>query len=503
MDGAPFIAVSRTGERTTVRGTTECSLGRPVDEGGVPGGVFARWRWDGETLEVVNDRYGFYPLFFWARRGSVSISPSPLALLAEGGDSTLDYGALAVFLRLGFFLGEETPWQAIRALPPACRLFWREGRTEIRSEGRFKPQPSSLTRSEGIDAFTDAVTTAMGRRRPQTTETVLPLSGGADSRHILAELLAAGINPRCVTARYFPNRPNHDAEVAAEITVGLGLNHDMLDQPESELAAEIRKNEVTGYCADEHAWFIAVADYLKSLPPVTIYDGLGGDVMTTTLFLNEEHLDLFLRRRLDELSERLMKNNERTLNLVLPNELRSSSTRDIAHARIAQELETHIDSPNPIGSFLFWNRTRREISYMSHGMLPPNVVAHTPFLDRGVVDLMTGLPAHYLLDRSFHREAIERAHLRFAEFRYAPKRAPRAGSRSHIRRYARELTSYWLRRAPAACRPTMAAVLAIRAVDGANKKGLGLAAYLVGLARRRNTPGSIAGNPPEKIKAWT
>jgi hypothetical protein len=90
--------------------------------------VFARWHWDGEQLVVENDRWGILPIFWAATPNAVHVSPSLDALLDAGVPSALDDAALAVFLRIGYFVGNDTPFLSIRALPPAARLTWsREG----------------------------------------------------------------------------------------------------------------------------------------------------------------------------------------------------------------------------------------------------------------------------------------------------------------------------------------------------------------------------------------
>jgi asparagine synthetase B (glutamine-hydrolysing) len=86
------------------------------------------WR----RLTVQRDRFGVQPLFWNATPTSVRISPSIDALLAAGAPAELDDAAMAVFLRIGFFVGDDTPFAAIRALPRPVRSVdpgsWRRHR---------------------------------------------------------------------------------------------------------------------------------------------------------------------------------------------------------------------------------------------------------------------------------------------------------------------------------------------------------------------------------------
>ena len=53
-------------------------------------------------------------------------------LLREGVAPELDYSALGVFFRLGYFLGSDTPFRYIKALDPDTTLTWR---ARLRSGG--------------------------------------------------------------------------------------------------------------------------------------------------------------------------------------------------------------------------------------------------------------------------------------------------------------------------------------------------------------------------------
>src|SRR6185312_10858126 len=94
-------------------------------------GVFARWLWDGTRLVISNDRYGFFPLF-WSRTpgGGVCVSSSLVTLIEHGASTDLDVEALSVFFKLGFFVSDDTPFSAVKAVPPNARFEWQDGKLE-------------------------------------------------------------------------------------------------------------------------------------------------------------------------------------------------------------------------------------------------------------------------------------------------------------------------------------------------------------------------------------
>jgi asparagine synthase (glutamine-hydrolysing) len=79
-------------------------------------GIYAGWTSAGRDVTLEQDRYGFYPLFSWITDARRTIATDIPALLRAGAPRALDFDALSVFLRVGFFLGDDTPFRSIRAV---------------------------------------------------------------------------------------------------------------------------------------------------------------------------------------------------------------------------------------------------------------------------------------------------------------------------------------------------------------------------------------------------
>src|ERR1700687_4357444 len=87
-------------------------------------GIFAEWSAASGSLRLNGDRLGLWPLYCATGPGFVAASPSGLTVLGAAPAPTLDLDALSVFVRLGFFLGEDTAFKSIRALPPSASVQW-------------------------------------------------------------------------------------------------------------------------------------------------------------------------------------------------------------------------------------------------------------------------------------------------------------------------------------------------------------------------------------------
>jgi hypothetical protein len=380
--------------------------------------VFAAWNWNGHTLKIENDRYGMYPLYYATWDGQIAVSRGIISLFDCGAPADLDYEALAVFLRLGFFLGEDTPFRAIRVLPPNAVFEWSAGALRLEN-GHWFPKPQTLSRTAAQDGLIELFTNAIQRRLPPSDDFSVPLSGGRDSRHILLRLCAQGVKPRfCVTVRDFVQRQPEEDEVAARVAEVAKVPHIVLHQTTNPFTAERRKNVATDFCASEHAWLLALADYLPGKAR-WIYDGIGGDVLGNGLFAQPASIELYEANHLEELAEDLL--GPEIWSSMLTASAYTRLSRSVALGRLMREVHRHASAPSTITSFYFWNRTRREIGLAPCGILARVVEAYCPYLDHDVFDLLAALPARMFADKTFHSEAIGRAFPRYASIGYFDK----------------------------------------------------------------------------------
>lgn len=456
MNDPYFLVMKRSGG-DEIRGQASAAFGHrlPSTSQSVPDGIFAAWHWDGTRLVVENDRYGFYPLF-WFRLadGGVGISPSLEKLVELGASTRFDIEALAVFFRLGHFLGDDTPFSAIKVVPPNALFVWENGHLECRGRYPAIAEAASISKAEAVQRYIHLFAQAMSRRMPESGNFAVPISGGRDSRHILLELHRTGIAPAvCVSANDHPPDPNVDSEVAATLCVELGFRHLVIDQQLSLLGAELRKNRETHFCASAHGWYLALADFMNGRFDCA-YDGIAGDVLSQSSFLDAHLNATFHTGDVGAITAELLARYGTSMSAagvkgLLRGGLRRAADPQIAHQRLAREVVKHLDAPNPIASFILWNRTRREIALAPYGLLNGVDRVYAPFLDHDLFDFMVTLPANMLMDRTFHDAAIARAYPAFAHIPYADnKRAPRTDDTDVRARFFAEATQRFLWRRP-------------------------------------------------------
>ncbi|MFE7115057.1 asparagine synthase-related protein, partial [Streptomyces sp. NPDC057654] len=380
-------------------------------------------------LTVRCDRYGLPAVFYAATGNGLLLSTDLPRLLDMGAPAAMDDDAMAVFLRLGTFLAEDTPFRAVRVLPPGARMEWTpvragEGLRWATGHGLAAPShpsPREITRGAAVEAAVELFRAAVAARLP-SDDYVLPLSGGRDSRHILLELVRQGAPPRLtVTTGKFTSR-DADLRTARRVAAAVGVPHACVPRGPSELRAELVTGRLQQHCSVEGPWMLALSRCVRAHSGLT-YDGFGGDILWQTPFhyrrppRDRERVRIPARAAawlveqygLDPMLPRL----------IPPARLRRWS-RERAEARIAAEFARHQGAAFPLASFLFWNRIRRAIGphplrLMGHGGLR----VHLPYLDHDLFDLTASLPEHVLADEGFHTEAIRRAYPRFAHLPFA------------------------------------------------------------------------------------
>jgi hypothetical protein len=440
-----FIHLRRGQDGWSVEGVRNARFGHRLGTGSNDG-VFAEWEWTGTEL-VLRTASGFYPLYYFAGRDELCVSPSIETLIGRGAPTELNDEGIAVFLRIGYYVLDDTPFRAIRAVPvnPAIRLEPTPAVTGCYP--RF--ERSAATREEAVDTYIGLFRQAV-ESRPPLGRTVLPLSGGRDSRHILFALAEGGHKPDvCATIKHFPPRGNNDVAVAALLAGRLGIRHEVLEAPVDQFGSECEKNRATSYCTDEHAQFLALAHYLGR-GVETVYDGIGGDVLSAGHFLRPalvEHVRTGNIRDLVKFFIEGYDNDpiERALARLLGREARARFDRAKADARVTAALEEQLDTPDPISAFFFWNRTRREVALAPYSLLPQTLTAYAPYLDSALLAFLLSLPADLTVDQRLHTDAILRGYPQFAEIPYEQRTltVDAASSRILARAFAKYALSRW------------------------------------------------------------
>ncbi|MCA0872968.1 hypothetical protein LCL97_19235 [Seohaeicola saemankumensis] len=420
----PFICVDLDAGQPRFKGQANCELGSPIRNPatGQDEGVFARWHWCGDRLTAHVDPLGFFSLFYWVSGNRLLLSPSILQLIAMGADCDPDDRALSVFYRLGLFLNEDTPFRNIKVLPPGGRLEWHNGATLVhRADWPVSEQP--VKRDAAIDGIIELPRDALRNMlATDPGDTVLPLSGGRDSRHILLDLDYLDAPPvACATFQQPSHQLNSEASAARAICERLGVTHHILDRPRPASRDILRCHAMTSLCSDEHVQMMPMHDFLGSRP-WTVMDGIGGDILTNPDDSAEDHYHRAQAGDFRAIATAMMDGHAGILTKPGydggPGALFSPDTRDMATQYLTETIAAYGDAPDPYQSFWFWHRTRREIGFVPSALFASASAVMCPYLDTRFVQFCLSLPYDVTRDQQLHNAAIARAYPQVADVAY-------------------------------------------------------------------------------------
>lgn len=177
---------------------------------------------DDATLTLFTDRLGSRPLYH-ARTPSGGLVFSSIL---QGLDAhpeialTVDPERAAQFLAYNRTLGTHTATRQAHLLPPATLATYTHEGALDRQRTYWAPQPNPQARSfdETVDRFHDALTRAVEERAAHGEASGLLLSGGTDSRTLLAA------HPGPITAIHLnEERTDKEAQTAARIADHVGV----------------------------------------------------------------------------------------------------------------------------------------------------------------------------------------------------------------------------------------------------------------------------------------
>lgn len=422
---APFVCVEYVAGQAKVTGEPTGFVGHRMSVPGDPRprGLWGEWAWDGETLTAQVEPLGYFSLYAYIKGDHVAVSPSMLQLLAQGADATVDEVAMAVFHRVGFFVGNDTPFAHIQVLPPNGRLTWHKGRARI--EGREPvPQVQQISRENAVEAFIEVPRAAI-RRFTETWDgpIALPLSGGRDSRHILLEMAHQGRKPdTCMTFHHGGRALNNEVMAARAVAERVGVRHAILGHPRKRLRDSLRGILMTQLCGDEHAQMMPMHDFLTGSSYASI-DGIGGDILTNP----DDSAAGFLERARRGDYEGIARGMADGHGAVVSRHghpggagaVYSRALEAAAIDRIATEIRAYDSAPDPYQAFWFYHRTRREISFVSTAVMGGAAMVFCPYLDPDFVELGLSLSWSVTCDQKLHDDAIFKAFPQAADVPFA------------------------------------------------------------------------------------
>ena len=149
---------------------------------------------DQKKIHLITDRYGLRYLY-WSKYegGLVWASDLKTFLALPNFEPHIDREAVEQFLQIGYCLEDRTWFENVRLVPPGSVLSWDIETNDLQSQQYWwwdKIQPLSEQRTEAdiAEQLFHLFQTSINRRSKEADKVGVTLSGGLDSRAILAAM---------------------------------------------------------------------------------------------------------------------------------------------------------------------------------------------------------------------------------------------------------------------------------------------------------------------------
>jgi hypothetical protein len=364
-------------------------------------GRFVHVRVDGDRLDVVTDSVGAYPVYETEVEGVRWVSNNPELLRDLRGSRELDPSALAGVLGGGWSLEGHPLWAGVR----------RIGADRLRAE-RVAPLIGAGLDPERAAALLVAATRALADwpGRPN----VVPITGGRDSRLVLAAALAGGVDVGTVTGG---GERSPDVRVGRRLAEAAGVPHSLIPpDPHGGVWDDWRRAaEVLGLSEAGTATLADAAGFPlgpREGPLPLWHSGQGGEIGRTYYGLGEGLdraglADLMLRRFLGRRPGRADVLSEEGRTLV----------RDLIAGWVGDQLAAGIAAAD-VPDMFYLQRRMGTWAGPTHGAVEHVRDTTSPLWSARLLPDLLGAPARERAQQAFHERVLERLAPRLAEIPY-------------------------------------------------------------------------------------
>ncbi len=179
-----------------------------------------------KKLHIINDRFSLHPLYYSNHDGELVFSSGIRAITIDPSvPRKPDQTAIVEFLTFDHFLGDRTILQSVKLMPQASILTYENNKLVIEPYYKFEYQQQHSIRTDQsfIEEMNFQVNRAIKRQMQGSHSSGLMLSGGLDSRYLLA--IMSNLSNEPVNTFTWSVPGSDDARYAKECARAAGANH--------------------------------------------------------------------------------------------------------------------------------------------------------------------------------------------------------------------------------------------------------------------------------------
>ncbi len=391
---------------------------------------------ESQVLALFSDPLGSSPLYWHAGpRGFSFASELKAVVRAPGVRPRLEPGAVADYLTFGFPMGEKTLAEDVSLLPPGSTLVYDLARRTVDIRRRTRISDFFSLRAPGraryIEEVTDGLVASVSRAAPAGDPVDLSLSGGLDSRLILAALGHLG---RPVSSYTLGVRGCADQVIAERLARLGGASHRSFELDQSYLGEFLPRlarmvSLTEGMYLSHGLTEMLALEFLERDAPSILLRGHGGELAKASLawpfhtdgriraMASTAEFVPYLLQRVNYVAPGLEVHD-----LFLP-----AWAERIAGAarRSLEESVRGLDlAPVDLCSYLYLAEHHRRSTIASLELFRNAVEVRLPLADAGFLTALLGGPAGWRDDTTLHKAMIARLAPRLLAARNSNTGAP-------------------------------------------------------------------------------
>lgn len=368
---------------------------------------------ESDSFVVATDRLGSRPIYFTVIDG-IFVFTSNIQAISAYSDHDFQFALpyLHEFFAIKRSLGIKTPIDGVQMVPPGSRTTFNLDAGEYRTESYWRPiyTPGTKSYEEFLDSFVTLIQDVVEERMRDEGEYGLFLSGGSDSRLVMA---AAN---KDITAFHLADWANREAEIARTSAETAGAEFQLLER---NIDYQARALDVAP----------AVSNFISNFQQAHV-SGFLGEFTDIDIIMSGQFADTFFKGhflpnpaiRIGSSSvefpvEKRFKNLDGYISYIAeetPRYLRTEiDIKQVLRENIATDesgIVNHgirYDSLRDMTLFSEYYPLTNQPDYFFYEALYHLARSRSPFIDNRLIDLHLSIPTKYYIRRNIINDALE------------------------------------------------------------------------------------------------
>ena len=354
------------------------------------------------VLTLSTDKLGIRPLYYWVTSEYVVFANALRILEALTiVPKEMNFRAVTEIVGFGYPLADRTPYSNIFVLKSA-EIAQIDG-TDFQRRQYWKwdqISTSAFPEKEHLRKLYSSFSSGVALRNQDDRATIAYLSGGLDSRCVVAVLRAAGV---AIHTFNFAREGTQDAVFGNEFAACVESIHEHLPKDPGDLVPDYSAKMAEAWRASKHRASCPVER------PNFVWSGEGGSVALGHVHLNENIVQLMRAGKTDDAIETFFRREGIALpmRLFMPKALLESA--EVLHGGVADELAQfkHEDAGRNFYLFLMVNDQRRKLYSHFENIDLHRLEFQLPFFDSEFLSSIIATPLDLCLRHKFYVNWLE------------------------------------------------------------------------------------------------